>query len=347
MDTKHPTDHTEENPELTEQRSDVTASEDFFQHGISGLYITAPPEDPSGQTTVIKHDKHTGDAYLVWDSSWTSTQHVLGETEKPAFSSSVLSSGAIIATDELDQTITIIRSVPDDSVHEYDRFIQEYARVNDPAKVSPAVFQNPIPPRPVDKKREEEDDGDAAIASAPAITARVDTNDPLFLHVHEHHTSHAILTLDEETAILDISPTKGNSNWKAIHLRGMGGRNPIVIKCYPFKEGLTLRFVDCGYHTITGPKDDQTWHEYKEYHVHLPQDLWYAGFANEVMTGRERRSYGPHNPQQAEYNAGVFPRFMDALERIVGVENMKKCKKVEDELVDDDAEEEDSDGDVE
>ena len=32
MDIKHPTDRTEENPELTEQRSDVAASEDFFQH---------------------------------------------------------------------------------------------------------------------------------------------------------------------------------------------------------------------------------------------------------------------------------------------------------------------------
>jgi len=177
MNTKHPTDHNEENPELIEQQSDVTAFEDFFQHSISGLYITAPPEDPSGQTTVVKHDKHTEDAYLVWDSSWNSIQHVLGETEKPAFSSSVLSSGAVIATDELDQTISIIRSVPGDSVHENHKFIQEYARDNDPAKVSPAVFQNPIPPRPVDKKREEEDDGEGAIASAPAITARVDTND--------------------------------------------------------------------------------------------------------------------------------------------------------------------------
>jgi len=137
--------------------------------------------------------------------------------------------------------------------------------------------------------------------------------------------------------ILDISPTKGNSNWKAIHLRGRGGRNPIAIRCYPFKEGRTLRFFDCGYHTITGPKYDQTWHEYKEYHVHLPQDLWHAGASHEVMTGRERRSYGPHSPQQAAYNAGVFPRFMDALERIVGAENMKGCKKVGDELVDEDA----------
>jgi len=56
------------------------------------------------------------------------------------------------------------------------------------------------------------------------------------------------------------------------------------------------------------------------------------------MTGRERRSYGPHNPQQAEYNAGVLPRFMDALERIVGAENMKRCKKVGNESVDEDAE---------
>ena len=65
------------------------------------------------------------------------------------------------------------------------------------------------------------------------------------------------------------------------------------------------------------------------------------------MTGRERRSYGPHSPQQAEYNAGVFPQFMDALERVVGAENMMRCKKVGDELVDEDAEDEDSDGDVE
>jgi len=67
MDTKHTTDHTDENPEVTEQQSHVTASEDFSQY--------------------------------------------------------------------------------------------------------------PIPPRPVDEKRGEEDDCEGAVASTPAITARVDTND--------------------------------------------------------------------------------------------------------------------------------------------------------------------------
>ncbi|KAI4940351.1 hypothetical protein J4E86_010985 [Alternaria arbusti] len=230
MDTKYPTDKTEENPELTEQQSDVTASEDFFQHA---------------------------------------------------------------------------------------------------------------------KKSEEEEDGDAAIASAPAITAPVDMDNPLFLHVYEHHTSHATLTLDEETMLLYLNPTQGTSHRKTIHFRGRGGEDPLIIECYPFKEGRSLRFNDCDLFTTTGRGDDQIRHNYKEYHVHLPQDVWHAGFSHEVMTGRERRAYGPHNPQQAEYNAGVFPRFMDALERMVGAENMMRCKKVGDELVDDDAEEEDSDGDVE
>lgn len=64
------------------------------------------------------------------------------------------------------------------------------------------------------------------------------------------------------------------------------------------------------------------------------------------MTGAERRASVPHKPQQAEYNAGVFPRFMDALERTVGVENIKRCKKVGDEVMGKDADEEDSDEDA-
>ncbi|KAH6878496.1 hypothetical protein BKA58DRAFT_398541 [Alternaria rosae] len=146
--------------------------------------------------------------------------------------------------------------------------------------------------------------------------------------------------------VLDLNPTKGNSNRKAIHLRGRGGRKPIVIKWYPFKEGRTLRFVDCYHHTTTGSKGNKTVRKYRECHVHLPPDEWRAGFSHGVMTGAERRASVPHKPQQAEYNAGVFPRFMDALERTVGVENIKRCKKVGDEVMGKDADEEDSDEDA-
>lgn len=92
--------------------------------------------------------------------------------------------------------------------------------------------------------------------------------------------------------------------------------------------------------------NDRTVFNYKECHVHLPSDAWHAGFSHEVVIGSERTAYGPHNPRHAERNAGVFSRSMDTLERVVGVGNVERCKKVGDKIVDEDAEEEDSDGDA-
>ena len=86
---------------------------------------------------------------------------------------------------------------------------------------------------------------------------------------------------------------------------------------------------------------------YKECHVHLPSDEWHTGFQHGVLGGRDRTAFGPHDARHAEHNAGVFARFMDTLERILGAGKVERCKKVGDKIVDEDAEEEGSDGDVE
>ncbi|KAI4606932.1 hypothetical protein J4E83_009843 [Alternaria metachromatica] len=357
----------------------------YFVQKLPGLFIAVDPDNDGGQTSVVRHDKDDNNMYPVWDSTWKRSPDTLPMLKDQAFLTTDGPDTILAVPTKLEETITVHRGPidgqqttiyihPSDSV---DQRIPRYMRTLDAPDVSPEDLAKPIPPyapkssggadvrqknlgmttesaseydgdddqdegRPADEESEEEDDGDAAIASAPTIAASVGTNNSLYLHAFEHRTSYATLTLDERLRTLTINPIKARTNLKVINLRGAGGQTPITIQCYSFQEGRTLRFVDCGFKTMIDRKEVL----YKECHVHLPSDKWHAGFEHGVLGGRERTAFGPHDARHAEYNAGVFARFMGALERIVGVGNVKKCKKVGDKIMDEDAAE-DSDGDVE
>ncbi|KAI4912230.1 uncharacterized protein J4E92_010081 [Alternaria infectoria] len=359
--------------------------ENYFVQKVPGLYIALDSSNDSHQTSVVRHDKNDNNMYPVWDSTWKQAPETLPMLEDQAVFTTGGPHHIFAVPTKLENTVSVhynplegqqttIYIHPSDSVEQR---IPGYMRTLDAADVSPEDLAKPIPPydpksgggadvhqkklgttvgpaseydggddqdeaHPGDEESEEEDDGDAAMASAPAIAASAGANNSLFLHAHEHRTSYATLTLDEHLRTLTINPIKARTNLKVINLRGADGQTPITIQCYPFQEGRTLRFVDCGFKTMIDRKEVL----YKECHVHLPSDKWHAGFEHGVLGGRDRTAYGPHDSRHAEHNAGVFARFMDALETILGVGNVERCKKVGDKIVKEDAEEEDSDGDV-
>lgn len=129
---------------------------------------------------------------------------------------------------------------------------------------------------------------------------------------------------------------------------------PFHIDYYAFKYGYTLRLNSCGYTTqikgdpIEGKmfrgkstKSSRTTLPWKEFHLHWPGDRWHAPCKHGMWGGRySGRAHGTHSEDYAKHNVVVFPRFMDALEEVIGEGRIRMCRNRGDELVDIDAKDE-------
>jgi len=74
--------------------------------------------------------------------------------------------------------------------------------------------------------------------------------------------------------------------------------------------------------------------------MHLPDDRWHAQLKHGRPGRYSSRAQGTHYEDCAAHNVVVFPKFMDALEEVIGEGRIRMCKQKDGELVDIDAEDE-------
>ena len=109
------------------------------------------PANIHGRTTVIRH-AGTED-FLVWDSSWDHTRPFADMTVDVTRNAVHFALGVVTDYEKLNQPITvyhapvkgtpsIMRSEPKNARL---KFVQEYAKAHDPARVTEEDFKRPIP----------------------------------------------------------------------------------------------------------------------------------------------------------------------------------------------------------
>lgn len=151
-DTGHETTEPEIAQDANTKGPEEGARDEYWVHDeIAGLYVTMNPANVHGRTTVIRH-AGTED-FLVWNSSWDHTQPLADTKQEVTRNAAHVSLGVVTDAKFLDQTISvyhipvegtpsIMRSEPNSARV---KFIQEYAKAHDPARLTEDDFKRPIP----------------------------------------------------------------------------------------------------------------------------------------------------------------------------------------------------------